>query len=43
MLAPYEPPGARDSADQQVGRAQMMRAGADGLIVTFGNGVAMSL
>jgi 2-oxoisovalerate dehydrogenase E1 component len=43
MLAPYERPETWDSSKQQVGRARMVRTGSDGLIVTFGNGVVMSL
>jgi 2-oxoisovalerate dehydrogenase E1 component len=42
-LAPYAPPADWGDARQSHGRATMLREGQDVLLVTFGNGVRMSL
>jgi 2-oxoisovalerate dehydrogenase E1 component len=43
FLAPYAPPGKWAEAQQGYGRARMLQEGPDVLLVTFGNGVRMSL
>jgi 2-oxoisovalerate dehydrogenase E1 component len=43
FLAPYAPPGEWAEAQQGYGRARMLQEGRDVLLVTFGNGVRMSL
>jgi 2-oxoisovalerate dehydrogenase E1 component len=43
FLAPYPPPGSGEGARAGTGRAALLREGADVLLVTFGNGVRMSL
>ena len=41
--APYEPPAAWGGDRQALGRTRLVAAGDDVLLVTFGNGVRMSL
>ena len=41
--APYEPPSVWDGQQQALGRTRMVADGDDVLLVTFGNGVMMSL
>jgi 2-oxoisovalerate dehydrogenase E1 component len=43
LLAPYSPPSSWDGVQQAFGRARLMQEGPDALLVTFGNGVRMSL
>ena len=43
LLAPYSPPSSWDGGQQELGRARLMQEGPDVLLVTFGNGVRMSL
>ena len=43
LLAPYPPPSAWDGATHAIGRARLVQEGQDVLLVTFGNGVRMSL
>jgi 2-oxoisovalerate dehydrogenase E1 component len=43
LLAPYSPPSAPHGATQAMGRARLVREGPDVLLVTFGNGVRLSL
>jgi 2-oxoisovalerate dehydrogenase E1 component len=43
FLAPYAPPAAWGGAEQGYGRARLLREGPDVLLVTFGNGVRLSL
>jgi 2-oxoisovalerate dehydrogenase E1 component len=43
FLAPYAPPAEWAAAQQGYGRARLLREGPDVLLVTFGNGVRLSL
>jgi 2-oxoisovalerate dehydrogenase E1 component len=43
LLAPYSPPSAWDATQQALGRARLVTEGPDVLLVTFGNGVRISL
>jgi 2-oxoisovalerate dehydrogenase E1 component len=43
FLAPYPPPAAWDGATHAMGRARLVQVGQDVLLVTFGNGVRLSM